>query len=528
MNNSRKNKSLVNLIFGIIYQVFTLILNFVCKTFLIKKLGSDILGINSLYSNILTLLSLAELGLGNVMLFTIYKPLRDNDQEKIAAYLNYYKKLYNIIAFVIFITGLLIVPFLNYLISADITISNKDTIIYFLLFLSNISISYLLVYKQTLITANQNVSLIKIFSMVGLAVQTTLRIIFLFIYPNYKIYLIIEVICNFLTNLSMSIYVDKKYPYIKNKQARLSTQEKSLIKNNIKDTFLYKIGNVIINNTDSILISVLISTLVVGYVSNYNLIISSLTGFLSTLNGAVFASIGNMTLENDNQKSLKIFRTLLVIFHYLSAFCVITMFITFNDFITLWLKDSQYILDFWSILAMCLYFYLSNIFIPVTCYRENYGLFKKVKYYLLIAAVINIVASVLLCKFIGLPGIFLGTIICRLTVIDILEPKYLYKEVFKVSVKDYYIRQSIMLCITLVAGVSCYFICGLITNISIINFCLKALICFTIVTLLFFITLFKTEEGKYIINIIKDILYGLLKKRNNNAKDSIQSNSTEV
>ncbi len=495
---SRKQKSLKNLIFGILYQIINLVLNFVCRTFLIQKLGEEILGINSLYSSILSFLSLAELGIGTILVFSLYKSIAKNDEEKIAAYMNYYKKIYNIIALVVFVLGIFIAPFLKFLISPDITISNVDLYIYYFLFLGNSALSYLLGYKQTIITAYQNMSVIKIFNIATTLLRTVARIILLVVVPDYKIYILAEIITNFINNLALAIYAEKKYPFIKNKEARLQDEEKKEIKSNIKSTFLYKLGNVVLSNTCSIVISTMISTLVVGYVSNYNTITGSLAGFISILNSAIFASIGSITLENNTEKSLKVFRTLLLIFHYLSAFCAIAMFITFNDFMMLWLKDSALLIDEVSVLLLCVYFYFQNIAVPVVCFRENYGLFKKVKFYILITSLINIGLSILLCHFLGLAGVFLSMILSRLMIIDTLEPNYLYKTVFKTSAKDYYLRQLGMLILTLVSGVASYFLCSLIQEISIINFICKGLICFGVTTFIFVIFTFRSKEMKYL------------------------------
>ncbi len=510
---NRKEKSLKNLIIGILYQVLLLVLNFVCKTFLIQKLGRDVLGINSLYSSILSILSLAELGMGSVLIFSLYKSVAQHDEEKMAAYMNYFKKIYNIIALVVLVLGLCVAPFLKFIVSPDVAITDSDLFIYYILFLSNAALSYLLSYKQTIIEAHQDISIIKIFWMVNLTIRSILRIVLLFVIPDYRIYILAEIVCNFLTNLALSIYADKKYPFIKNKQCTLSKEEKNSIKSNIKDTFLYKLGNVIISNTSSIIISVMISTIIVGYVSNYNTIISSLSGFLGILNSAVFASIGSVLLEKNKEKSLKIFRTLLLMFHYLSAFCAIAMFVTFNDFILLWLNDSQYVLDTYSVLAMCAYFYLQNIAIPVTCYRENYGLFKKVKFYLIISAGLNLVLSILLCYLLGLVGIFLGLILSRIFVVDALEPPYLYKEVFETSAKDYYLRQGGMFILTIASGVISYYLCSLIQGVSILNFIYKGLICFAITTLLFFLCTFKSNEMKYLKEMASNLISGYVKKK---------------
>ena len=517
---TRKQKSLKNLIFGVLYQIINLVLNFVCRTFLIYKLGYEILGINGLYASILSFLSLADLGIDTIFVFSLYKAVAKDDKEKIAGYMNYYKKIYNIIALAVLVAGLLIAPFLNFLISPEITISDKDLYIYYFLFLASSAVSYLLGYKQTIISAYQERSVIKIFNIATTLLRTVARIILLLVIPNYKIYILAEIITNFLNNFALSIYAEKKYPFIKNKKARLQDDEKGDIKQNIKNTFLYKLGGVVLSNTSNIIISVMVSTVVVGYVSNYNTITTSLAGFLAILNSAVFASVGSITLENNNEKSLKIFRTLMLIFHYFTAFCTIAMAITFNDFIFLWLEKPEAILDNYSVLAMCGYFYLQNIAIPVVCFRENYGLFKKVKNYILITAVLNVALGILLTYFLGLVGVFLGLILSRLLVLDIMEPRYLYHEIFKISSKDYFLRQLGMFVLTAVSYVASYFLCSLIQGVSAINFIYKGLICFAITTIMFLIFTFRSSEFKYLKELTHHIVCEFKSKKSPKVKDS--------
>lgn len=516
----RKFNSVRNLSFGIFYQIISLILSFVCRTILIQKLGSEILGINSLYSNILTLFSLVELGISNVMLLKLYKPIASNDEEQISAYLKYYRKIYSVIALVIFVIGVAFVPFLHLIVSVDINISNYDLIIYYFIFLLNVVLSYLLVYKQTLLNAKQEFYIIKIFNLCNLIIKSLVLIVSLLIFPNYKLYLILECLVNFVFNVIIHIYCDKRYPYIKKCKSVLSKQEKREIFVNVKDTFLYKLGGVLINNTDSIIISAVLSTLLVGYLANYNLVISALTGFISLIANAIFASVGNLSIEGDSQKSNKIFNVFLLVFHYLAAFMAIGMFCTFNDFILLWLKNVEFILSWDVILVLCLNFYIVTAITPIYVFRENNALFKGVKYLLLLAAIINIVLSIIFAKFLGLMGVVLATIVCRLVTTIVFEPPYLYKEVFKKSSKDYFMRQLKMLLVSCVSFVGCYFACLYLPSTWGFFF-VKILICFVIVSVLFLIAFGRTQEFNYLINMAKEMFGKIFHKNKKQEKNEL-------
>ena len=507
---NRKKSSIRNLIFGVMYQLIHLILAFVCRTLLIKKLGSDILGINSLYSNILTLLSLAELGISNVMLFKLYKPIADGDEDKLAAYINFYKKVYNIIALVILVVGVALIPLLQFIVSGDIDIAKSDLIIYYLIFLFNTVSSYFVVYKQTLINANQEFYVLKLFSMGSVFVQSALKIVFLIVIPNYKIYLIIECVCNLANNILLNFYANKKYPLLKNKKAVLDTSAKKEMMHDVKDTFLYKVGGVLISHTDSIIISVVLSTMLVGYLSNYNLIISGLNGFISIITSAIFASVGSLAVENNPEKSNKIFNVVISIYHFIGAFCGITMFCVFNDFIIMWLDNAEYLFKLDTVFVLSFNFYFMTAITPIYIFRENYGLFKKAKFYLLYAAIVNLVSSVILAYFLGITGVILGTILCRLTTTFYMEPRYLYKTIFKKSSWNYFGRQLLMFVVTAVAFVASHFLCGLL-GVGLWNFVAKIAICFAVVVIMFVVCFFKTSEFKYIIGLIKEV-FGKFKR----------------
>ena len=332
---NRKVKSVRNIVFGVLYQIINLILSFVCRTFLIHKLGTSVLGINSLYTNILSILSLAELGISNVMLVKLYKPIAEGNEKLIAAYMNFYKKVYNIIALVITVVGLVFVPFLGKIVSNEIAISNKDLTIYYFIFLFNTVSGYFFVHKQLLLNAHQKFYLIKVVNSISLIVLTVVRIVFLLVYPNYKLYLLLECGINLLCNCILNIYINKKYPLVKNTNVALTKEDKKGLMSNVKDTFWYRLGGVIITNTDSIIISVVLSTTLVGYLSNYNMVINALTGIIAMVSSALFASVGSLAVENDAKKSNKIFNVMISIYHYIGAFCAITMFCTFNQFIGL-------------------------------------------------------------------------------------------------------------------------------------------------------------------------------------------------
>lgn len=504
--NTRQFNSMRNTLFGLCAQVVHLILSFICRTILIKKLGAQILGINGLFVDILQLLSLAELGVGNTLLFSLYKPLKENDEEKLNVLIRFFARIYNIITLTVFLIGLALMPFLKYIISSDINISNKDILVYYLIFLINSCVSYVFCYKQSIINAAQKNFVIKISNLIFNVVSFSVQVCVLIFIKDYRIYLIVQGCFTLIQNIVLHFVANKMFPYLKRKStAVLERYEKKDIKKNIISVFFYRIGVAVLTSTDNILISTLVSTVVVGYYSNYNLLISSITAIISIFTHAIYASVGNLAVEDNARRSYLIFNFLLYLFEFLAMACAVCFFVLFDDFIVLWV-GVDYVLSKEVVIIICLSFYVNIAVTPIWVYRENYGLFHSVKHLMLVAALINIILSIILGLWIGLAGILVSTIIAKLVTIYINEPRILFKKAFKVKPYGYFLRQGMFLCIAVVFGWILKYLLDKIAILNIWVLILKAVIIFVTIGALFILIIFKTKEfeyGKKIFNNIK-------------------------
>ena len=444
---SRTENSIRNAISGLASQVFILVITFLSRTVFIKILGAEYLGINGLYYNILTILSLAELGIGNVMIFSLYKPIKNNDRKAISKYINFYKIVYRIIAITILILGLSLVPFLDVFINSEL--DKTDLIIYYILFLLNTVFSYVGIYKTTLIEADQKSYIKNIAKTKFSIIQNIVQLIFVWLFKNYYIYLIIQISCTLLNNLYLQRKAQKMYPFIE-KNVLLEKSEMKKTLRNVKDTFLYKVGGVLLDNTDNLLISMLLGTIVVGYYSNYSMISAAISLMISTIAKAITASVGNLNQQKDPEKNKKIFLILLYLFNVVSIIGMNGFFIVINDFITIWIGD-QYLLSTEVVLVISINLYIANIQAPIWMYREATGLFKEVKYVGLLAAGLNLALSIILGKMIGLAGILIATSIAKLLTNSLIEPIIIYKKDFKTSSKTYFIKQTKYIIIAIIS-----------------------------------------------------------------------------
>jgi len=275
-------------------------MTFVNRTYFIQTLGIDYLGVSGLYANILTILSLAELGIGNVLIFALYKPILHKDHDMIASLLKFYQKIYRVVAVCVLGIGLLVVPFLHLIVQSDIEY-NRLILYYFMLLLNSV-LSYFIIYKTILLNADQKNYILKIVTTGMMVLKDIIQIIVLITTESYAIYIAVLVISTLLTNIILSFITSRMYPFI-NKKDILKIVDTTSIKENIKSAFIYKIGVVVMNNTDNILISVIVGTMFVGLYSNYNLLITAVSTLIGILIQGVFSSIGSLNAEDDNNKS---------------------------------------------------------------------------------------------------------------------------------------------------------------------------------------------------------------------------------
>ena len=429
-----------------IFNALTIVLNFLTRIVFIKAFGENYLGINGLFSNILSVLALAELGVSGAIVYCMYKPIVEKDYKHLAALMNYYKKLYQTIGIVVAILGLLVVPFLSVLVNIEANIGNIT--FYYLLYLLNTVASYFLVYKTSILTADQKDYVIKICKVVISVIQFCVLSIVALQLHNFYIYLLFQIGFSILNNYICSKVAERMYPFI-NEHVELPQEEKRQIWNNISSMFSYQIGNVILNNTDNILISVMISTIVVGYYSNYSMIVAAISTFIQLIFGSVTASIGNLVAEGNESKQRDIFNVLQLMSFWVTSFSVICFCVLFQDCISI-LYTTHYLLNYDIVIVCAFNFYIVNILYPIYCYRNTVGLFKDTKMIMLFTSLINLVLSIILGKVIGLFGILVATGLSRILTNFWFEPIKLFKKYFKASVFPYFLKQIISAVLTVI------------------------------------------------------------------------------
>lgn len=456
---SRTKNSFKNIAYSWINQILAIILGFASRSIFLYCLSVDYLGIQGLFGDILNMLSLADLGFGTAMTFSMYKPLAEKDYDKLAGLTNFYKKIYRVIAMSITCIGVALIPFLKYLINLDSDIPNLT--LYYVLSLANTVASYLVIYRTSIITADQKSYILTKYQSVFSILKTIATSAFLLITHNYAVYLAIQVLFTYAQNFYLSYVARKMYPFL-DKDVKLPEEETHGIFKNIGSVFLYKISSVLINATDNTLISVIVGTAFVGYYANYTMLVTKLTAFINTLFYSLTASLGNLIIKEGKERRFQIFKIMQSVSVILSTFCVTCVLALQQDFIYVWL-GSQYQLENLVVYALIINFYFSISLLPIWVFREATGLYQKTKYVMLATAACNILISIALGKMIGLAGIIFATSISRLLTYFWYEPKLLFKTYFGHSCKVYFMSVLKSLLVTLLVCLTVISISTMIT-----------------------------------------------------------------
>ncbi|MBO5210802.1 MAG: hypothetical protein J6B80_02605 [Clostridia bacterium] len=460
-------------------------------------MSADYLGINGLYSNILSVLALAELGLGNVTQFFLYKPVAENDYAKVTSLFKYFQKLYVGIAGAVLVIGIAVIPFLKHIVNSDL--KQNELIIYYILFLLNSVITYFSAPHIALLAANQDNRLHKIITLVTNFVLQFAHIVVLCVWHNYVLYvcaILLGTVCNVIL---LNIICLKRYPYIRSKGESVNIDKRGILAN-VKSTFFYKVGAVIVNNTTNILISVLISTAMVGIYSNYFMVVSGVQGFITIITTSLISGIGNLSAQGNRERMYSVFNTLLLFYNYIATVGGIGFFLVFNDFISFWLGEG-YTFESNAVFAIAFAFYLTNAISPIWMYREANGLFNKVKYLMLTVAVCNIVFAVVLEKFFGIFGVLLAPSLARLVTQVWYEPQILFKSVFGISQKKYWRSAIRYFVLTVISFLLCYF-ATMYLSTGIDFMVLKAIIIVLICTFVYAFLNIGTPQFKEIKNLL--------------------------
>lgn len=501
----RTKNSLRNAIVSIVMTVLTSLVGLIAQKIFINILGTEYLGISGLFSNIISMLGIVELGIGPAIIYNLYKPIQEKDTEKIKSLVHFYKKGYLVIAFAILGIGLLIIPFLPYIMK-DVTISENIVVIY-VLFLMDTFASYLIAYKQSTLYANQENYIINSIHIIYIIIMNTLQLLFLYLTHNYYLYLVVKIACRIMENCAISYIANHKYPEIfEGESLPLDKATSRGIFKRTKGLIYHKIGTFIVDGSDNIIISAFLGVTTVGLYSNYNMILTAVNNLINQAFTAVTASVGNLLVENDVGKKYKVFKNIYFINFWFGAVISICFLSAIQPFVSIWI-GPKFLLSTTVIVVLAINLYIKIMTRTMNTFKEAAGIFYEDRYVPILQSIINIIASIVLLHYFGLAGVFMGTVISNLLLHLYSYPKYVYKNIFAKTTKKYFLDFFKYSILTIVIGLVSY---NIITNILFKSYIIQILFNLAISLLLInvvIITIFyRKEEFQFCTELLKGMI----------------------
>ena len=435
---TRTFNSIINMTVNLAAKIVGLICSFVIRTLFLRYLGVEYTGISTLFTDILHILSFTELGIGTAVSYAFYKPIANNDEQRILQLLKLYKKIYFAISLAIICIGLAIIPFLDYIIVDQPNIKENLVVVY-LFYLIKTALSYLMIYKSTFLIAKQKQYIVTTMETVCLFGKSVIEILILITTKSFVLYLIVELLSVMVSNIIISYCANREIPnYNKIQNVQINKADFNALFKNVKDIVIYKINGIILNSTDSIITSVYLGTKMVGYIANYYLLFNSVANVACNAISAATASIGNFASLKTEKEQEKLFKMISLLYFFVVCIMVIGMMLCTNPFIEL-LWGKEYLLSYDVVLALAMNLFITSMHIPVNIFREANGVFEKGKYRPVATAIINLVVSIIAAPKMGVIGVILGTVIARALTQMWYDPKLIYNHIFKMSVRPYYI-----------------------------------------------------------------------------------------
>lgn len=495
-----------NIIWGIACKFTTLIFPFVVRTAMIYTLGAEYLGLSSLFTSVLNVLSLAELGVGSAMVYAMYKPIAEKDEETICALLNLYRNIYRIIGSVIVVCGIAILPFIRKFISGDVP-DDINIYLLFSIYLINTAGSYFLfAYQASALNASQRNDITSKVNMFTSIVKNVCQIIALLLWKSYYCYVIFLPLTTIISNFIIAHLARRMYPqYVC--RGTVEWKLKKEIKGKILALFAVKITGIMYNSVDSIVVSAFLGLVVLAKYNNYYYIMSAVVAVVTVVYNSITSSIGNSIVLESDQKNYRDYMNLSFINAWIVGWCTVCFFCLYQPFMKIWVGEDM-MFDKGVVMCFCLYFYVHQLKSVQSAYKDAAGLWKEDMWRSYAANIFNLAANILLVQSIGIYGILISTILALLVITYPWQTWMIHKRLFHYSMWPYFGRLGIFTVITIIACIFTSFFCMMIPGKGMLALMVKVIICCLIPNIIFWVCSFRTEEFR----IMKTAIGKMLKK----------------
>lgn len=503
---NRKKNATRNIIFGTCLKLYQIVVPFLMRTIMIYFMGVQYLGLNSLFTSVLQVLNLAELGVGSAMVYSMYKPVAEHDNNTICALMGLYRKYYRIIGMVVLAAGCVIIPFVPHLIKSDVPEGINIYVLYVMNLLATVFTYWLYAYKNSILQAYQRNDIVSKVTIITDTIKYILQIFTIVFLKNYYMYVLVLILLQIASNIITAAVVTRMYPEYRCKGS-LPKEEVAQINSRIRDLFTSKIGAVIVNSADTVVISAFLGLTVLAIYQNYFFIISSVIAFIAVVFNSCTAGIGNSIIVETKEKNYNDFKKFTFLIAWIAGFCTVCIVCLMQPFMNIWMNSNEKLmLGMSEVVCFCIYFFVYEIQQLLLTYKDAAGMWHEDKYRPLVTALTNLALNIIMVQFFGLYGVLLSTVI---SIIFIGMPWLFYNlftVLFKRNAAKYVIRVVYYTVITIVISIITYSVCSLVPFTGIAELIVKLIICIIVPNLLFFATLFKFEEFGQVKALVKGIL----------------------
>ena len=505
MKLERSRNTLRNIGFGFFEKIVLLLGPFLVRTVFIHTLGAEYLGLNSLFSSILTILNISELGIGTALVFSMYQSIAKDDFEGLNALLLYYRKVYRIIGTVILTIGLCLIPVIPLTISSEVPSDINLTFLY-LIFLFDTVVSYFLFsHYNSLLYAFQRNDVLQKVNIVVSTLKYAAQVAALILARKYYMFVFTLPVFTIIGNVCSGITARKMYPQLRAK-GNITDQQRTVIKSKISGIVVDKIMGITRNTFDSIFISLFLGLVPVAIYNNHLFVLSAITEVLLVVVRSMLAGIGNSVATETVEKNLWDMKRINFIYMYLSGICTVCLFCLYTPFMVLW-AGSDMTLPLSSIAMFCIYFYLLKMGDVRYTYVQAAGLWREIRNYAIAEAVTNLVLNYILGKLFGLNGIIAATLISLLVINFCLRSPVLFRNYFKITdLADFFMSHFYYGAIMTFTAIATFFVCRLIPT-TWAGLFIKLFICVVMSNLIFLIVYRRTsifkESMKFFLSAVR-------------------------
>ncbi len=512
---TRTEYSVRNTSVGMISSVVAMLVGYLLRVVFTHTMSASYVGLNGLFTDIVSILSFSELGIGSAIMYALYRPVAERDIERQKSLMRLLRNFYILVVALVLMLGCALVPFMRIMVKDYSDVGHLSLI--YILYLVNTACSYLLIYKRALLDAQQKMYIGVFFQTLSWILQDIFKIIALVVWHNFVLFLVIGIAFTLLGNLVISMAADRCCPYLKDKDVKpLPREEKKKIYTNIRAMMMHRLGDVVVNNTDNLILSACVGLLSVGSYSNYYLVLASIRQVMNQAYQGITASVGNLGVMENEKQVESVFDIAFFIGQWISGVVFICLFEALDPFVMLSFGE-KYLFSKGVVFVLCLNFYINGLQNAVRTFKDSMGLFRHDRYKAIVQAALNIVISLILVKYMGVIGVFLGTTISMILTTFWVEPYVLYKYGFKGRCRKYFLHLgiyvSLMAAVFLITDFVCNIAAKSIGNLYAEIF-VRLLLCIIVSDLLLILIYSWTDNFKSVMNMAVGFIKSKLRCEN--------------